>query len=267
MPGNQDFLAITLTSQIPLNNVTPGTGALYKGIGTNGQYSVVGDTPLGILQAIADSGQQVSVGIHGVMKAVAGATIGAYARVAPTTSGYFITAASGYISVGRNLATAAVSGGVFQGAFNFINADYYDASSAYIMDHETMMMTANADLSAAIAVGLAVKISSGGAAFSAGLLTYAAAADRYLLGILETSGTSGTSLKVRLTGTVLGRAGGVVTQGIALKAVASGWLADAASGDPVIGWAVQGTAAAASGTLFRVVINQGAAPWSASVGA
>lgn len=103
-----------------LNNLTAGTGHLYKAVGTTGAITGDDNNALGILQEGADNGGHVSLAIFGISKFVASAAITAGKMLTVTTSGYFVTAASGDHVVGRAL-TAPGSGAVGTGFFNFSN--------------------------------------------------------------------------------------------------------------------------------------------------
>ena len=105
-----------------LNDVRPGLGTLYKAVDVSGTIAANGSTAFGLVGEAGANGEHVNLLTVGVGKAVASAVIAAGARVTVTTSGYCVTATSGTFVVGRCAETAAVSGGVFTGVFNFPGA-------------------------------------------------------------------------------------------------------------------------------------------------
>lgn len=102
-----------------LNDLTPGTGDLFKGIALDdGKPAANGGECGGILQYGGDSGDHVTLGIYGISKFVAAAAVTAGSRLTCTTSGYFTTATSGSFIVGRCLISVS-SGSVGTGHFDF----------------------------------------------------------------------------------------------------------------------------------------------------
>lgn len=102
-----------------LNDLTPGTGDLFKGIATDDVKPAANGAECGgILLEGAESGGHVTLALSGITKYVAGAAVVAGARLTCTASGYFITATSGSYVNGRAL-TAATSGSVGTGHFDF----------------------------------------------------------------------------------------------------------------------------------------------------
>lgn len=108
-------------------NTDAGTGTQYKAVVVGGTIAA-DNTALGLLQNKPKNGEDAQVLFLGAGKGVAGAAITAGARVKVTTSGYLITVASGDGSCGKCI-TAAVSGGVFEGIFNFIGAPVIGGAS------------------------------------------------------------------------------------------------------------------------------------------
>lgn len=101
-------------------NTDAGTGTQFKAIAVGGTIAAASATTIGLLQNKPKNGEDAQVLYLGPGKGVAGAAITAGARVMVTTSGYLIACTSGHVPVGKAIATA-VSGGVFEGLFNFIN--------------------------------------------------------------------------------------------------------------------------------------------------
>ena len=113
-----------------LDDLTPGTGDIFKAIALDdGKPAANGKEAGGILFFGAKNGENVTLGLYGVMKFVAGAAVAKGARVTVTASGYFITATSGSYVVGRCLDTAVGTGAVGTGAFNFLAPSYFGVSS------------------------------------------------------------------------------------------------------------------------------------------
>lgn len=90
----------------------------YKAVDIDG--TIAADTgAYGIAQNKPKNGEDLSILYAGESRYYAGAAVSAGARLTVTTSGYFITAASGDIAVGRAYA-AVGSGGIGVGHFNFV---------------------------------------------------------------------------------------------------------------------------------------------------
>ena len=104
-----EFKAWTVTAKEDLSSLTPGTGALYKGVNFNtGKFSTSGIGLNGILQYAGQSGDHISLAYMGVSKvtyATAISTIGMPLTL--TTSGLMTTAASGDYVNGHNLTTVS----------------------------------------------------------------------------------------------------------------------------------------------------------------
>lgn len=98
-----------------------GAGAQYKAVSVGGTIAANNASAIGLLQNKPKNGEDAAVLYFGPGKGVAGAAITAGARVRVTTSGYLITVASGDGACGKAVATA-VSGGLFEGLFNFVDA-------------------------------------------------------------------------------------------------------------------------------------------------
>ena len=83
----------------------------YKGIAVGGTIAASGATAMGILQNKPESGEDAQLGWFGRSRFYAGAAVAAGAEITCTTSGWFITAASGTNPVGKAL-EAVSSGGI-----------------------------------------------------------------------------------------------------------------------------------------------------------
>lgn len=95
----------------------------YKAIAIGGTIAATSTAAIGLLQnKPGASGRHATLGYHGQMKAYAGAAITAGAPVQVTTSGFIIASTSLGNSIGVAL-TAAASGDLFPGLFNFISGD------------------------------------------------------------------------------------------------------------------------------------------------
>jgi hypothetical protein len=95
----------------------------YKAIAIGGTIAATSTATVGLLQnRPAAVGRSATLGYHGQMKGYAGAAISAGAQVQVTASGYLITSTSNGNTIGVAL-TAAASGALFPGLFNFIAGD------------------------------------------------------------------------------------------------------------------------------------------------
>jgi hypothetical protein len=102
-----------------------GEGSKFKAITIGGTIAAGPNLAAGILRHGAQQGANVSLAYHGVTKVLAGAavsTVGFPLKV--TTSGWIIAAASGDVSIGRALATAA-SGDLVQAFVDFVSLGYW----------------------------------------------------------------------------------------------------------------------------------------------
>jgi hypothetical protein len=94
----------------------------------DGSLSTNGAEAGGILFNKPKSGEAATIGVLGFMKFRAGGgTIAKDAWLTVTTSGYCVTAGSGYHLVGKCRA-AVTSGSIGTGYFNFINPPYAESS-------------------------------------------------------------------------------------------------------------------------------------------
>ena len=99
------------------------SAAQHKAIAVGGTIAATSTAAMGLLQnKPAASGRHATVAYLGHMKAYAGAAISAGANVQVTTSGFIITSTSLGNSVGKAI-TAANSGDLFDGIFNFVGGD------------------------------------------------------------------------------------------------------------------------------------------------
>ncbi len=89
----------------------------------DGERADKGCEAAGIILNKPKNNEFTELGIMGEFKCRAGAAISANARIKVTTDGYFITAASGYYTVGRAKA-AITSGSIGTGFFNFAVPSY-----------------------------------------------------------------------------------------------------------------------------------------------
>lgn len=102
-----------------LNDLTAGTGDLFKGIAIDdGKPAANGAECGGILIEGADNGGHATLAVSGLSKFVAGAAVTAGSRLTCAASGYFITATSGSYVNGRAL-IGVTSGSVGTGHFDF----------------------------------------------------------------------------------------------------------------------------------------------------
>jgi len=119
------FYSWTLVAGEDLDDLTPGTGHLFKAVALDdGKIAANGREAAGILLYGGRSAEHVTVGYTGVMKFTTGAAVDKGRRLTVTASGYFVEAGSGTYVVGRCLDTAVASGAVGTGAFNFATIAY-----------------------------------------------------------------------------------------------------------------------------------------------
>lgn len=116
MTTQNRWFGLTLTAGADLT----ANAAMYKALAVGGTIAANNSTAFGLLQSKAKTGEGVTVGYMGEMKAVAGAAISQGARLMITTSGFVIAATSGTIAIGKGL-EAANSGDLFRGIYNFVN--------------------------------------------------------------------------------------------------------------------------------------------------
>ena len=243
-----NFVPYTIASATSLFNTIAGVGNLYKamtmaGVPANNAHP---NGAMGILQTYGWSGDNVTLGLAGHMKYVAGATVTSGARLTVTTSGYFISAVSGSPIVGMNLRQGVASGMVGNGYFNaFTNPVPFTTGSWDTYDF--LSFGAQVDLSAAAAVGLGVNVASGS------LATGSSAAGQAFAtfgGVLVAGTVSGGTSWAKTAGTALARASGTIVFGDPITVASGGLFTVAASGAGVSGG--QAIASAVSGATFRL---------------
>ncbi len=125
------YEAWTIVAGEDLDDTTKGTGHIFKAVALDdGQVATTGKEAGGLLQrAGGKSGEHTQLGIGGIMKFTAGAAVAAGDRLTVNGSGYCIAATSGSYVIGRVLDTAAVSGEVGWGAFDFMAPSYFGVQS------------------------------------------------------------------------------------------------------------------------------------------
>ena len=227
-----------------LTNLNAGTGSLFKAIDlTDAQIAATSKDAGGILQQGAQSGNHATIGVSGLMKYTAAATVAAKAKLIVTTSGYLTTAGSGdQWVIGSNLETAVSSGAVGIGHFDFSVPVGFDSSSGHIATFEEAVFTTQTCLTAD--ASKSVDLSAGDIA------SISAVAN----GVLVTGVDSGLTALVRHSGNMEVLAGGVITADQSLK-VTSGWFLAADSGDVIVARAIDASAAGNSGSAFTAAIN------------
>jgi hypothetical protein len=115
-----------------VHSITAGadlSGSQYFAVSLDdGALSVNGAEAGGILINKPKSGEAATIGVMGFMKFRAGGgTIAKDAWLTVTTSGYCVTAGSGYHLVGK-CRESVTSGSIGTGYFNFINPPYAESS-------------------------------------------------------------------------------------------------------------------------------------------
>ena len=114
MTTQNRWFGVTLVAGADLT----AAASMYKALAVGGTIAANNSTAFGLQQSKAKTGEGVTAGYFGEMKAVAGAAISQGARLMITTSGFTITATSGTIACGKAL-VAANSGDLFRGLFDF----------------------------------------------------------------------------------------------------------------------------------------------------
>ena len=114
------YFTWTLAAGEDLDNLTPGTGPLFKAVALDdGRIAQNGREAGGILLYGGQQEEHITVGYAGILKFTAGAAVAKGKRLTVNGSGYCIEANSGSYVVGRALDSAISSGSVGTGAFNF----------------------------------------------------------------------------------------------------------------------------------------------------
>ncbi len=119
------YFTWTLAAGEDLDNLTPGSGHLFKAVALDD--AMIANNGLeagGILVYGGKSGEHVTLGWSGVMKFTAGAAVAKGKRLTVASSGYCVQASSGAYVVGRCLDSAVSSGAVGTGAFDFSTIAY-----------------------------------------------------------------------------------------------------------------------------------------------
>lgn len=120
MAVNNNMRTWHLAAGEDLVDATKGSGDIFKAIALDdGKPAANGLEAGGTLQQLGKTGQGIAIMVSGVGKGVAGAAVAAGAKVTVAASGYLVTATSGTAIVGRCAETAATSGSVFTGIFDF----------------------------------------------------------------------------------------------------------------------------------------------------
>ena len=119
------FFTWTLESGEDLDDLTPGTGHIFKSVALDdGKVAQNGREAGGILLYGGKQNEHITIGYAGIMKFTSGGSVGKGNRLTVSNSGYFTEAASGSYVVGRCLDSAVASGAVGTGAFNFATVAY-----------------------------------------------------------------------------------------------------------------------------------------------
>jgi len=213
-----------------LNDLTAGTGEIYKAVDNTGKVTATATSAVGIVFQGANNGGHVSLLTQGIGKYTAGGgTIAAKALLTVNTSGYLTTAGSGDNVIGTNLETSVASGAVGVGIFDFSVPVALDTSSAFNATYHFFESTTTTDLSSG-QVGKCIDSDAGDIALTAN------AAD----GVIVTGAASGTAALVVGVGlaTVAAGADAVVTKQRSITIDTSGYLVDANSGDMILGRAI-----------------------------
>jgi hypothetical protein len=111
MAVERQFETITVTASQDL------TGHQYKAVGLDGLVAATSLAAKGLARNKALSGDHLTLGYKGQMKAIAGGAINSGSQVGVTTSGFLIAVAtSSYVGVAL---VQVASGDLFTGVFDF----------------------------------------------------------------------------------------------------------------------------------------------------
>jgi hypothetical protein len=118
----QTLLTYTISAGEDLNDVTKGTGDIWKAVALDdGKVAANGNEAGGILREPGKAGSHVTLNMVGESKFTAAGALVAGRRVTVTTSGYMTGVVSGSYAIGRVLNPAVASGAVGRGVFDFSN--------------------------------------------------------------------------------------------------------------------------------------------------
>ena len=244
MATSRNWWGTTLKGADPFGDILAGTGSLFKAVAVDGTYANNGIEAYGVVQSVANSGENVTVAWLGEMKYTAGIAIGAGIRLSVSTSGYLITPNSGDFIVGRNTENSVASGAVGRGLLNFAAPHMFQNSDAESNLFDFTVV--GSFLSAAAALGKGVHSNSGDFALEEG-----GRAD----GVLITGATSGQTAVMQVAGIAPVCAGDVVAQGVSLTITDSGYWEPAGVNDNIWGRSLEASAAGNSGSLFTAMIS------------
>ncbi len=252
MATQMDFMRISITAKVNLQDKTSGTGSVYKGIAlAAGDFCAAGSDCDGILQYGGASGDNITIGYFGHMKFTAGQAITPGTRVTMNASGYCNPASHTDLVVGRNAELAVGSGAVGRGLFNFITPPPFEAQSAGNADFLNFTtVNSNMDEDAALYKAIDFTTADFAPKGSGGIATAGTAN-----GILYATAASGQIAAIRYQGEVLLRAGDVITAGRNITATTSAWFIDADSGDAFVGVALEASGAPNSGGTFKAFVD------------
>lgn len=122
--GKHESIAVQAQSDL--------SGNQYRVTDVGGTLAESSAVSVGILQTKPNSGQQGTIGYFGHMKGYAGAAVNSATSLKVASGGFLIAVASGDgpgVVVGRAL-IGANSGDLFEGLFNFINANATPVASS-----------------------------------------------------------------------------------------------------------------------------------------
>lgn len=117
---NKTLLTYTMSAGEDLNDVTKGTGDIFKAVAVDdGKIAANGLEAIGILSQPAKAGKHVTLNQVGESFFTAAGPLAVGRRISVTTSGYMTGVTSGSYAIGRVLNPAVGSGAVGRGVFHF----------------------------------------------------------------------------------------------------------------------------------------------------
>ena len=117
------YFTWTITAGEDLDDLTPGSGHLYKAVALDdGKIAQNGEEAGGILLYGGKQHEHIALGYQGVLKFTASEYIGKGDRLTVGNNGYMRLARPGDFVVGRCLDSPTSAGMVGTGAFNFASS-------------------------------------------------------------------------------------------------------------------------------------------------
>ena len=214
-------------------------------VNSSGEYAactVAGEVCAGVLQnKPAAAGRSVSVMVQGITKMVASEAIPAMSLIGISANGRARVARSGDFVVGVSQEEAASAAGQIIPVLLSLSQR---EAGPYVLAG-----TAAADFSAG--AGKAVKFDG------SGNIILASSAGESVLGVLQANAANGAACRVVQGGYATGLYGGTITRGAKLTTTAAGLLLTAATGNHIVGIALE---SGVNGESKSILVTLGGAP-------